>query len=160
MDPVLFFDSPLSMETNLVLFAGWEDLVFSFKAWVLILEREDKLSVRTSNCHGSLYLTILYVKPTSGRLPSSGFLSLELEHYPSPYLVPRTFPGNPPSLSKSLSTISGMSSYFLLLGFFSMAHPNDLTFSLPDSSPKIGKQQLPSRNWSFTRCPSAPTLGK
>ncbi|KAL2225280.1 UNVERIFIED_CONTAM: hypothetical protein Sindi_2925900, partial [Sesamum indicum] len=92
MDPVLFFDSPLSMETNLVLFAGWEDLVFSFKAWVLILEREDKLSVRTSNCHGSLYLTILYVKPTSGRLPSSGFLSLELEHYPSPYLVPRTFP--------------------------------------------------------------------
>ncbi|KAL0284174.1 UNVERIFIED_CONTAM: hypothetical protein Sangu_2842300 [Sesamum angustifolium] len=41
-----------------------------------------------------------------------------------------------------------------------MAHPNDLTFSLPDSSPKIGKQQLPSRNWSFTRCPSAPTLGK
>lgn len=74
MDPVLFFDSPLSMETNLVLFG--EDLVFSFKAWVLILEREDKLSVRTSNCHGSLYLTILYVKPTGGRLPSSGFLSL------------------------------------------------------------------------------------
>ncbi|KAK4411986.1 hypothetical protein Salat_2982200 [Sesamum alatum] len=35
-----------------------------------------------------------------------------------------------------------------------------LSFSLPDSSPKIGKQQLPSRNWSFTRCPSAPTLGK
>ncbi|KAK4431013.1 hypothetical protein Salat_0863300 [Sesamum alatum] len=34
------------------------------------------------------------------------------------------------------------------------------SFSLPDSSPKIGKQQLPSRNWSFTRCPSAPTLGK
>ncbi|KAK4411944.1 hypothetical protein Salat_3000800, partial [Sesamum alatum] len=34
-----------------------------------------------------------------------------------------------------------------------------LSFSLPDSSPKIGKQQLPSRNWSFTRCPSAPLWG-
>ena len=63
---------------------------------------------------------------------------------------------NHPSLSKSLSNISGMSSYFLLLGFFSMAHPNDLTFSIPDSSPKIGKQLLPSRNRSFTRRPSAP----
>lgn len=68
IEPVLFLDSPLSLETNLVLFAGWEDLLLfqSFFAWKKPFER--------------VYLQRF---PSFFGLPTPR-ASQSLEHYPSP----------------------------------------------------------------------------